>query len=232
MATVFRSKTPIFPPPSRYVFPPASTGRGPNGVVCTGADFAPGTLLAAYGNGIFPWPVSEDLVPWCSPAERALLFLDPAPTWSRSVRRARKKPFRVTFDQAFSEVVESCKRLREDGTWILPGLVSGMLVLHQLGWAHSVEVWNEADELVGGLYGLAIGASFAGESMFHVETDASKVAFATLADALSSAGYHFLDGQVLTSHLASLGCVAVRRAEFSRRLAEAVRTEVVFPDAP
>ena len=107
-----------------------------------------------------------------------------------------------------------------------------MRALHALGWAHSVEVWNTAGELVGGLYGLALGATFAGESMFHVETDASKVAFSTLADALADAGYHFVDAQVPTPHLASLGCIEVARDDYLERLARALRVDAPFPHRP
>lgn len=219
---------PVEPPPSRYVFPDARLGSGPNGVVGMGGDFSPGTLLSAYRNGIFPWPIDRRTIPWCSPDPRGLLMLDAAPAWSRSVRRARKRPFRVTVDLAFSDVMQRCADTRAEGTWILPGLVDGFTALHRLGWAHSVEVWN-GDALVGGIYGLAIGASFAGESMFHTETDASKVAYSRLADALHRAGYHFLDTQLPTPHLETLGVCAVVRDEFLQRLARARDVPCVFP---
>ena len=211
------AKTPIEPPPSRFLFPDARRGVGPHGVVCVGGDFAPGTLLSAYRRGIFPWPVSGELVPWCSPDPRAVLPLDAPPHWSRSLRRAaRVRPFHVTVDLAFREVMEACGD-REEGTWITPALADGYRELHRLGWAHSVEVWNrETGTLVGGIYGLAVGSLFAGESMFHRETDASKIAFVTLAERLFAAGFRFLDAQQMTSHLASLGCVDVPRTEFLR----------------
>ncbi len=201
--------------------------------MCLGGDFAPGTLLSAYRQGIFPWPVSPQLVPWCSPDPRAILRLDRAPEFSRSLRRAmRTKPFRVTVDQAFSRVVECCGD-REEGTWITDDLAVGFAELHRLGWAHSVEVWNtESGELVGGIYGLAVGSMFAGESMFHRETDASKVAFASLADRLHAAGYRLLDAQQMTSHLASLGCEPIGRERFLDLLSLMVNEERTFPVQP
>ena len=223
------AKTPLEPPPSRFLFPDARRGVGPHGVVCVGGDFAPGTLLAAYRRGIFPWPVSGELVPWCSPDPRAILPLDKPPHWSRSLRRAmRVKPFRVTTDEAFTQVVESCGD-REEGTWITPALAQGYQELHRLGWAHSVEVWNtQTGMLVGGIYGLALGSLFAGESMFHWETDASKIAFAALAERLFAGGFRFLDVQQMTPHLASLGCVDLPRGELLRRVKIAVSEERVF----
>ncbi len=225
------TRTPREPEATGYRFPDPCSGDGPSGVVGLGADFAPGTLLAAYRAGIFPWPVDRTTVPWCSPDPRGVLPLHEAPTWSRSVRRAQKRPFRVTFDHAFSDVVVKCAALREEGTWILPALAKGFMQLHTLGWAHSVEVWR-GDELVGGLYGLALGASFAGESMFHTETDASKVAFSRLADALHASGFHYIDAQLPTPHLGTLGVRAMPRDEFLARLAVAVAVDVEFPREP
>lgn len=203
---------------------------GPHGIVCIGGDAAPGTLLAAYRKGIFPWPVSPELVPWCSPDPRAILPLTERPTWSRSLRRSmRVKPFKVTIDRAFNEVMQRCGT-REEGTWITNELTLGFQQLHALGWAHSLEVWNtNSGELVGGIYGLAIGAMFAGESMFHRETDASKVAFASLAERLHEAGYAFLDAQQMTDHLASLGCISIPRPRFLELLSIAMREERTFP---
>lgn len=198
--------------------------------MCLGGDFAPGTLLSAYRQGIFPWPVSPQLVPWCSPDPRAVLRLDRPPEFSRSLRRAmRVKPFRVTVNQAFARVVDSCAD-REEGTWITTELSAGFRELHALGWAHSVEVWNtETSDLVGGIYGLAVGSMFAGESMFHRETDASKVAFASLADRLHVAGFRLLDAQQMTTHLASLGCEPVGRERFLDLLSLMVNEDRRFP---
>jgi leucyl/phenylalanyl-tRNA--protein transferase len=217
------------PAPSRFVFPDPRRGVGPHGIVCIGGDFAPGTLLAAYRRGIFPWPVSPALVPWCSPDPRAILLLHEQPKWSRSVLRARKRPFRVTIDKAFVDVMGGCGD-REEGTWITSELALGFRELHRLGFAHSVEVWNaHTGALAGGIYGLAVGGMFAGESMFHRETDASKVAFSHLADRLFSAGFRLLDAQQMTPHLASLGCVSIPRATFLQLLPDLMKLSPVFP---
>jgi leucyl/phenylalanyl-tRNA---protein transferase len=212
------------------MFPDPRRGVGPHGIVCIGGDFAPGTLLAAYRRGIFPWPVSSELVPWCSPDPRAMLPVSEPPEFSRSLRRAlRKKPFRITIDRAFAEVMDACAD-RDEGTWITGELGAGFRKLHELGWAHSLEVWNtHTGELVGGIYGLAVGGMFAGESMFHRETDASKIAFAELAMRLHAAKFRIFDAQQMTPHLASLGCIAIPRNEFLERLTLTVREPCEFP---
>lgn len=217
-------------PPSRYAFPPADRGTGREGVLGVGADFAPGTLLAAYRQGIFPWPApSEEVVVWCSPNPRAIFPLDAPPHWSRSLRRSmRTKPFRVTIDQAFEEVMTGCGE-REEGTWITPELSLGYRELFAMGWAHSLEVWNtQSGELVGGIYGLALGAAFTAESMFHRETDASKVAFASLVERLRP-DFDIFDAEIMNPHLASLGCVDMPRPEFLGRLADALERSPEFP---
>lgn len=222
---------------------PAATGvrfpdprRGPV-VVAVGEDYRPGTLLEAYRNGIFPWPhtfadeqgAEEQVVAWFSPNPRALLFLDPPPRFSRSLRRKlRKNPWTITVDRAFRDVVFACGAERAEGTWITPALRDGYAALHDLGWAHSLEVWHGA-ALVGGIYGVAIGRSFAAESMFHRETDASKVAFATLAERLRAGGYTIFDAEVQNPHLESLGVVDVPRARYLDLLAAAVKEE---PERP
>ncbi len=217
---------PIEPPPTPVRFP--DPRRAPRDVIAVGTDFRPGTLLRAYRTGIFPWPQSEgkeDIVGWFSPDPRALLPLDSL-SWSRSLKRTlRKHPFRITVDTAFRQTMIACGSERAEGTWITQDVIAGYTELHALGWAHSLEVWEgpeETAELVGGIYGIAIGASFAAESMFHRRTDASKIAFATLAERLRDAGYVLFDAQVMTPHLESLGCVRVKRSVYLDRLARAV----------
>jgi leucyl/phenylalanyl-tRNA--protein transferase len=195
-----------------------------------GCDFTPGTLLSAYRSGIFPWPHGDDedergapLVLWFSPDPRCIYPLDREPHWSRSLRRTlRHHPYEITVDQDFAGVIRMCGETRANATWIIPELVNGYLRLHELGWAHSVEVWEvgrgRPRELVGGIYGIALGGLFAGESMFHVRTDASKIAFATLVGELRSAGYALFDVQVKNPHLLSLGCIEIPRAEYLARL--------------
>lgn len=199
-----------------------------------GCDFSPGTLLTAYRSGIFPWPHGEDpdegepLVLWFSPNPRTIFSLDEPPHWSRSLRRTlRNHPYEVTLDADFAQVMRLCGETRAKSTWIIPPLVEGYVKLHELGWAHSVEVWEHSSSsaervLVGGIYGVAIGGMFAGESMFHLRTDASKIAFATLAERLRGAGYALFDVQVQNPHLASLGCQEIPRAEYLARLARAL----------
>lgn len=210
------------PEPTEVDFPPPSSAND-EGVVAVGSDFRPGTLLRAYRAGIFPWPHGVrgrpgHVVFWFSPAQRALFPLEREPRWSRSLRRTlRASPFRVTCDHAFEEVVRACGDTRPSGTWIIPPVVRGYTQLHQLGFAHSVEVWDR-EELVGGIYGLALGSAFAGESMFHRRTDASKIAFAHLVQRLRARGFQLFDVQVQNRHLQSLGCVEIERAEFLQRL--------------
>ncbi len=213
---------PIEPPPSRVVFPdPHRAGR--REILAVGVDFSAGTLLSAYRQGLFPWPQSRTLVPWCSPDPRAVFPLDAEPHWSRSLRRTlRKTPWQVTIDTAFEDVMRACGASRPEGTWITPEMLEGYAALHRLGWAHSVEV-RDGDALVGGIYGVAIGGLFAGESMFHARTDASKIAFANLVHALRAAGYVLFDVQVMNDHLASLGCVEIRRSLYLERLDAALR---------
>jgi leucyl/phenylalanyl-tRNA--protein transferase len=182
-------------------------------------------MLEAYSHGIFPWPDSSGTVPWCSMRRRAIFPLEEEPHWSRSLRRTlRATPFVCTLDEAFREVVEACGDERPEARWIIPKYVEGFSGLHELGWAHSVEVWETGAgrELVGGIYGVAIGGFFAGESMFHRRTDASKIAFATLVHALRASGFELFDAQVMNPHLRSLGCVEVTRREYLDRLARAV----------
>ena len=220
---------PIEPPPTRVVFPdPHRAGR--REILAVGGDFYEGTLLAAYRQGIFPWPQSRKLVPWCSPDPRAIFPLDRAPQWSRSLRRTlRLHPYDVTVDAAFAEVIASCGKERDGGTWIIPELIAGYVGLHRLGWAHSVEVWERGNPgertLVGGIYGVAIGGLFAGESMFHRRTDASKIAFVALVDRLRASGFSLFDVQVMNDHLASLGCAEIRRESYLSMVASAIARE-------
>ena len=222
---------PVEPVSTEIRFPdPARSG--PRGIVAVGADFRAGTILAAYRSGIFPWPAGEDdprtgqpLVFWHSPDPRALYPLDREPDWSRSLRRTlRRHPWDVTFDTDFSGVVNACRDERPEAVWIVPEYVRAYVELHLRGFAHSVEVWeNVGGErlLVAGMYGISVGAAFAGESMFHRRTDASKVAFVAMAERLRSRNFALFDVQVMNPHLASLGCEPCPRNEFLRRLADA-----------
>jgi leucyl/phenylalanyl-tRNA---protein transferase len=224
---------PIEPPRSRVRFPDPGRAGAPD-VLAIGCDFSPGTLLAAYRSGIFPWPHGDErhegrpLVLWFSPDPRAIFPLEGDLHWSRSLRRTlRHHPYEITLDEDFAQVIRLCGETRANSTWIIPDLVDGYVRLHELGWAHSVEVWEKASggarTLVGGIYGIAVGGVFAGESMFHLRTDTSKIAFATLASRLEAAGFTLFDVQVQNDHLASLGCIEISRREYLARLGEAVK---------
>lgn len=200
---------------------PAAAGDGE--VAGVGADLEPGTLLSAYRTGVFPMRLSaHGPLGWWAPDPRGILPLE---TWhaGRTLRRARRR-FTVTVDRDFTGVVRACAEVPRPGGWIDDEFVAGYRRLHELGWAHSVEVWSTdgRTDLVGGLYGVAIGGLFAGESMFHRATDASKVALAHLVEALRVGGGVLLDVQWCTDHLASLGAVTVPRAEYGKLLADAV----------
>ena len=205
------------PPPTDWRFPPTDTADE-HGLVGIGADLEPGTLIAAYRHGMFPMPLSgRRPVGWWSPDPRGVLPLDGLKV-SRSLRQSAKR-YEVRTDLAFDEVVAACADPRRDGGWITVDICAAYGRLHRLGWAHSVEAWDrETGELAGGLYGVLIDGLFAGESMFHRERDASKVALVGLVERLTEIGATLLDVQWLTPHLASLGAVEIPRAEYLVRL--------------
>ena len=201
-------------------FPPVETAeREPDGLLALGGDLQPQRLLTAYRSGIFPWYSAGQPLLWWSPDPRTVLFPERLKI-SRSLRKSlRNKPFQVTFDHAFDAVVDACAAPRpgENGTWITPEMASAYGRLHRLGHAHSVEVWRDR-KLVGGLYGIAIGRVFFGESMFSRVPDASKVGFVHLVRQLLARGYALVDCQVHTAHLVSLGAEEIPRRDFCRLL--------------
>jgi leucyl/phenylalanyl-tRNA---protein transferase len=214
---------PIEPPPSPWDL---DVVDGPDGdLVAVGADLLPGTLLAAYRRGMFPMgtgPAGAAPIGWWSPDPRGVLPLAGLRV-SRSLARSTRK-FEVRVNTAFDLVVGACADPARAGSWITEPIRSAYASLHRLGWAHSVECW-QGDRLVGGLYGVAVGGLFAGESMFHHERDASKVALVALVERLVEAGHperRLLDVQWRTEHLATLGVVDVRRRDYRGRLAEAL----------
>lgn len=223
---------PVEPPPCLWALPDPLSADA-DGVCGVGADLAPGTLLAAYRRGLFPMHLDRRarLLGWWSPDPRGILPLDRFRP-SRSLRRSSRR-FEVRVDTAFREVIAACAAPRPTGGhWIHPAIVDAYTDLHRLGWAHSVEAWDrDTGALAGGLYGVAIGGLFAGESMFHRATDASKVALAGLVDLLAADARpgRLLDVQWVTPHLASLGAVAVPAAAYQRLLAEAL--ELPLPPA-
>lgn len=191
-----------------------------------GADFEPSTIVAAYRRGIFPWPHQDAEYLWFSPNPRAVILLDRLHISRRLARTIRSGRFRVTVDAAFGLVMQACAEERPEGTWITPALREGYERLHELGWAHSFEVWTKDGELAGGLYGVGVGAMFGAESMFHRERDASKVAMAALLQHARSIGIELIDIQVLTSHTASMGAVEFPRADYLALLKGATRHKV------
>ena len=211
---------PVEPPPSPWIFPDVARSDGDD-LVAVGADLEPGTLLAAYRAGIFPMPGETPDMWWWSPVERGVLPLDGLRV-SRSLRQAGRR-MEIRVDTAFAEVIAGCADPRRDSGWIDEEVRAAYTDLHRLGWAHSVETWQDG-QLVGGLYGVAVGGLFAGESMFHRVRDASKVALVGLVDLLRDehADGRLVDVQWQTAHLASLGVVSVPRATYLRRLREAL----------
>jgi leucyl/phenylalanyl-tRNA--protein transferase len=206
-------------------FPPVSRAlKSPNGLLCAGADLSPGRILDAYRHGIFPWFSEGDPILWWSPDPRMVLFPDELKV-SRSLRKSVDRgAFETRVDTAFREVIEACAAPRDGraGTWIVPEMVEAYVRLHELGFAHSVESWRDG-ELAGGLYGLALGQVFFGESMFARATDASKVALVMLAERLVAADCRVIDCQQATAHLASLGAREIPRKTFAQLLQESIQ---------
>lgn len=207
---------PVFPPPDY---------ADPSGLVAVGGDLSDERLLEAYRVGIFPWYSVDQPILWWSPDPRFILELGEFNV-SKSLRKTLKKNiFQVTFDRAFEEVIHACataQRAGQSGTWITPEMEEAYINLHGLGYAHSIESWFRA-ELVGGLYGVSLGKVFFGESMFHRKNDASKVALATLVAQLKSWDFHFIDAQMTTDHMLSLGAKEISRRIFLKRLRSALR---------
>ncbi len=207
--------------PEPYPFPDPALAEE-DGLVALGVPVTPANLRAAYARGIFPWPFSaRHAVPWVSPGERAVLEFERLHV-PKTLRQARRrKPWTFTIDRDFGLVMAACAAARrpgQRGTWITPAMRAGYAALHGEGGAHSVEVWD-GDRLVGGLYGVDAGGLFTGESMFHLEPDASKLALLHLVDHLAARGATWIDIQQLTPHFAVLGARLIPRSEFLGRLA-------------
>jgi leucyl/phenylalanyl-tRNA--protein transferase len=207
---------PIFPPPDY---------ADPSGLLAVGGDLSKERLLEAYRLGIFPWYSDDQPILWWSPDPRLVLDLKDFGI-SRSLRKTLKKGvFQVTFDHAFEQVIQACAvvpRAAQNGTWITEEMQEAYINLHGLGYAHSVESWF-GGKLAGGLYGVSLGKAFFGESMFHLKTDASKVALATLVEKLKSWDFHFIDSQMTTEHMVRLGAKELPRRIFLKRLQSALR---------
>ena len=189
-----------------------------------GGDLSPERLLLAYKNGIFPWYSEEDPILWWAPDPRLILYLNDLKISRSLAKTIRKSKFRISFDTRFDSVITACANHRgrdREGTWITDEMKAAYQQLHELGYAHSVECWHN-QELVGGLYGISLGRAFFGESMFSSMSDASKVALVHLRDFLSRRHFHWIDCQLSTQHLLSLGAKEISRDDFQTDLEEAL----------
>lgn len=208
---------------SELVFPSVYQANS-DGIVAIGGDLSPERLLLAYSKGIFPWYNEGTPILWWSPDPRCILPLDAVYTSRRLKRRMRQGIFHCTMNQAFGTVTQRCAQVMrpgQNGTWLLPDMQRAYLRLHQLGFAHSVECWQQG-ELVGGIYGVTIGKAFFGESMFHVVSDASKVALMHLVGQLQKHDFTLFDCQQDTPHMVRMGAIMVSRNEFMARLTTAL----------
>ncbi len=192
------------------------------GLLAMGGNLEPETLLAAYGSGIFPWFSEENPILWWSPDPRLVLFPEDFHCSRRLARRLKQERYRFSWDETFDEVIKTCAeipRVGESGTWIIPAMLTAYRELHELGYAHSVEVW-EGSELIGGLYGVLLNDVFFAESMFSKQTDGSKMALAILVERAKSEQWKLIDCQFHTAHLESLGAREISRAEFLAMIAK------------
>lgn len=207
-------------PPSRYEFPdPLLADPEQDGLIATGADLEPATILAAYQKGIFPWFSGDDPICWWSPEPRCVIYPEQFAPSKSLIRQIKKNQYQFTLSQAFRQVISACAATRQDaeGTWISRDIIEGYTGLHQAGLAHSIEIW-EADQLVGGLYGVQLGQGFFGESMFSLRTDVSKMAFFALMRLCAASKLPWVDCQLPNDHLMSLGASTLPRPDFLRQL--------------
>lgn len=214
---------PVFQLDHRIAFPDPDFAE-PDGLLAVGGDLSPARLLLAYSHGIFPWFNEGDPILWWSPDPRCVVLRGAEHIPRSTLRKLRRGDFEIRLDTAFEAVVRACAeapRKGQAGTWITEAMAEAYLVLHRAGCAHSLEAWK-GGELAGGIYGVSLGAAFFGESMFARVPDASKVAFAALCERAWSWGFHFIDAQVPTEHLARLGARLVPRDEFRARLQRAM----------
>ena len=201
-------------------FPPTSEAlEFPNGLLAWGGTLRPKRLVEAYRRGLFPWYSEGEPILWWTPSPRCVLYPNDVYISKRSRRRLRQKAFEITADCAFGQVISACSESRQErpSTWITRDMLEAYEAMHEMGVAHSIEAWHQG-ELAGGIYGLAIGHFFFGESMFSYRTDASKIALITLCRQLSSWGFGPIDCQVVNPHLLSMGAVSIEREDFEARL--------------
>ena len=218
---------PVFRLGQEHVFPPVELAE-PDGLLAVGGDLSGGRLLEAYAHGIFPWFSNRGPVMWWSPDPR-FVILPGGLKVSRSMRQVlRRKIFDITMDTSFREVITSCSmaRRRDRGTWITKEMIDAYVKLHENGYAHSVAAWDNG-KLAGGLYGISLGRTFFGESMFSDVSNSSKAAFIVLAEKLFATGFSLIDCQVHTAHLESLGAVFISRSDFINRVNDSLKHETI-----
>jgi len=202
----------------------------PEGLIGVGGELSPLMLVQAYSQGVFPWFSEGDPVLWWSPDPRAIIELDGLHVSRRLARTIRSGTFHVTVNRCFEAVIRSCGENRDEGTWVTEEMVRGYVALHREGFAHSLEVWTQDRQLAGGIYGVAVGGLFAGESMFHRVTDASKAALVALVERLKQRGFSLFDVQMKTDHTERMGARDIPREEYLRRLRIAVEQNAKFAD--
>jgi leucyl/phenylalanyl-tRNA--protein transferase len=218
---------PVFQLNTYPLFPPAHLADE-SGLLAIGGKLEPDWILMAYENGIFPWFNENEPIMWWSPDPRMVLFPEKLRVTKSMRQLLNRHVFEIKFDTRFSDVISQCgnaRRNHRDGTWITPEMQAAYTLLHELGVAHSVEAYNKNGDLVGGLYGLAIGSCFFGESMFSLESNASKAAFITLVNWLKEKNFTLIDCQVASDHLASLGAEEIPRQTFFEWLTKALNDD-------
>ncbi len=206
---------PLFRLSKRIDFPPAWLARS-DGLLCIGGDLSPQRLLLAYKNGIFPWFSMDEPFLWWSPDPRLVLFPEEINISKSLKKKIKKNLLTVTIDNAFEQTIRSCAKPRKkehEGTWLVDEMIDAYIQLHNMGYAHSIEIWR-GNKLVGGLYGICLGGSFFGESMFSFENDASKIALVALSNYLKKQRFDLIDCQVTTTHLLNMGACEISRNSF------------------
>lgn len=212
-------------------FPPTQQAlTDPNGLIAIGGDLSPQRLVSAYEQAIFPWFNAGEPIMWWSPSPRAIIPVNQIKINRTLTKFIKKNPYQVTLNKDFDQVISNCAHapFRKDGTWIVKDMKLAYMRLHELGYAHSIEVWQH-NELVGGLYGVAINGFFSGESMFYKKNNASKVALISLAELLKTIGVSFIDCQILNPFLDDMGCIEIDRDSFTQ-LQQVAITKIVPKD--
>jgi leucyl/phenylalanyl-tRNA--protein transferase len=219
---------PFFRLSKRLDFPPAWLARS-DGLLCIGGDLKPERIILAYENGIFPWFSKDEPILWWSPDPRLVLLPENIKISKSLNKKIKKNIFKVTLNKAFEQTISLCSKPRKnshEGTWLVDEMIEAYIELHKLGYAHSIETWND-DKLVGGLYGICLGGSFFGESMFSFESDASKITLVALANYLKNFNFDLIDCQVKTNHLISLGANEISRNSFLDIISNSVKRKNV-----